>query len=436
MEYLGYLFLLAGRVILFPIYFLSGFFPRRSNLWVFGSWGGYRFADNSAAFFTYCQAAVSENVDLVWISRDQNIVTTLRKQGCKAYWLWSPRGLFNCLRAGVHIFDCFSKDTNYWLSRGSKQLNLWNGVPLKVFERDIETDANRYNRLFHGNIVERSLLGLMMPWHISKPDLAIATSDETALIVSRAFALSESQVCVTGLPRNDAIFASPSAVELDIGMVPQKYRDAVAGLETVYLYLPTFRDNGAEYIDIDWEELDEKLGRINSKFFIKIHPEDRDHYIPEYANIIQLPRLTEVSALLPGADVLVSDYSSIIFDYMLLNRPIIYYIPDLVKFESDCRSFNFHPREVAIGPVCENFAELLGALEQIHTGTTNISSAHRDEIMARIHNYSDARSNERVLALIEHRFLAGSLVRNKSFSADQSVVIEKVVEDASREVNL
>jgi hypothetical protein len=56
--------------------------------------------------------------------------------------------------------------------------------------------------------------------------------------------------------------------------------------------------------------------------------------------------------------------------------------------------------------------------------------------MARIHNYSDARSNERVLALIEHRFLAGSLVRNKSFSADQSVAIEKVVEDASREVNM
>jgi CDP-glycerol glycerophosphotransferase (TagB/SpsB family) len=436
MEYLGYLILLLGRGILFPVYYLSGLVPRRPDLWVFGSWGGYRFADNSAAFFLYCQAAVSENVDLVWIARDQSIVSRLRKQGYKAYWLWSPRGVFNCLRAGIHIFDCFPKDTNYWLSRGSKQLNLWNGVPLKVFERDIKTDTNRYNRLFHGNILERTLFAFMMPWHVSKPDAAIATSEETAEIVSRAFALSNSQVHVTGLPRNDAIFAPPSSAELDIGMVPEEYRDAVAGKETVYLYLPTFRDNGAQYIDINWEALNEKLSRINAKFFLKMHPEDKDQYIIEYANIIQLPQGAEVSDLLPGADVLVSDYSSVIFDYMLLNRPIIYYIPDIVNFQKDCRSFNFHPREVAVGPVCENGDELLDALDQVHLGTTNIYSAHGHEVMARLHSYTDARSSERVLGLIEQHFLTDSLLRNDRFRADDLVAVEKFPEDAPCEVNL
>jgi CDP-glycerol glycerophosphotransferase (TagB/SpsB family) len=51
-----FLYLLAAlaRIWLFPIYWLSGFMPRRRHLWVFGSWGGHRYADNGAAFFEYC----------------------------------------------------------------------------------------------------------------------------------------------------------------------------------------------------------------------------------------------------------------------------------------------------------------------------------------------------------------------------------------------
>ena len=150
LKYLGYLLLFPGRFILFPIYWLSGFFPRNDKLWVFGSWGGYRFADNSAAFFLYCNEHLSNQVELVWISRDRSIVRRLRDHKLTAYWIWSPNGMRSCLFAGVHLFDCFAKDVNFWLSRGAKKINLWSGVPLKVFERDIDNPRNRYYRLFHG----------------------------------------------------------------------------------------------------------------------------------------------------------------------------------------------------------------------------------------------------------------------------------------------
>ena len=55
LRFLGYFLLFLGRFVLFPVYWLSGFVPRRDDLWVFGSWGGYRFADNAAAFFMHCQ---------------------------------------------------------------------------------------------------------------------------------------------------------------------------------------------------------------------------------------------------------------------------------------------------------------------------------------------------------------------------------------------
>ncbi|MEJ2140108.1 MAG: hypothetical protein P8Y61_11780, partial [Gammaproteobacteria bacterium] len=110
MKYLGYIFLLAGRAVLFPVYWLVGLMPRRPDLWVFGSWGGYRFADNAAAFFIHCNETIDEQVTLVWISRRPDIVQHLRNQGYTAYWIWSPGGIWNAMRAGMHIFDCFPKD--------------------------------------------------------------------------------------------------------------------------------------------------------------------------------------------------------------------------------------------------------------------------------------------------------------------------------------
>jgi len=404
MKNLGYIFLFFGRGILFPVYFLAGFVPRRKTLWVFGSWGGYRFADNSAALFQSAHETVGEHIELVWISRNREIVRDLTERGYSAFWIWSPHGIICALRAWVHIFDCFPKDTNYWLSRGAIRVNVWSGVPLKVFERDIDNRASRYYRLFHGNIFERAFYGLMMPWHITLPDIAIATSDETARVTSNAFGLLNSQVFVTGLPRNDAIVEPPQQGARKVTKAMQLYDDAVTGSETVFLYLPTFRDDGTQFIDFDWEVLNRNLGEKGAKLFFKSHPEDQNSYSAEFSNIVQLTQDAEVSSLLPGADVLISDYSSVIFDFMLLNRPIIYYVPDIFEFETGCRSFNFHPREVAVGPVCESFDELLEALDQISAGAASIASAHRDEVMARMHKYCDARSSERVLDLIMNRF--------------------------------
>ena len=132
-RFAGYGFLLLARLYLFPLYFLGGLMPRRKDLWVFGSWGGYRFADNSAAFFNYCQDKISDRIRLVWISRDRNIVQQLSARGVEARWIWSPGGVWCCLRAGLYLFDSFSKDINFWTSLGAKRINLWSGVPLKAY---------------------------------------------------------------------------------------------------------------------------------------------------------------------------------------------------------------------------------------------------------------------------------------------------------------
>jgi CDP-glycerol glycerophosphotransferase len=300
-----------------------------------------------------------------------------------------------------------------------------------VFERDIDNPANRYYKLFHGNVLERVLFSLMMPWHVVKPDVIIAMSDETARITERAFALPKSRVAVTGFPRNDALLDPSILTARDAEKVPQEFRDAVLSDSKVFLYLPTFRDTGGWSIDFDWEALNKELVELGAKLFYKTHPVDSGKYTAAFPNIIQLPQTTEVYSLLPGTDALISDYSSVIFDFMLTGKPIIYYTPDLADFESGCRSFNFRPKEIAVGPVCMSFGELLGALRQVSANTPSIFSANREEVMGRLHKFSDSRSNERVLALIKERYYSGTL-RNSPYSSIKEAADEVSLSAAER----
>ena len=410
MKYAAYIFLFFGRFCLFPIYFVSGFFPRRHDLWVYGSWGGYRFADNSAAFFLHCQEKIGDRIKLVWISRDRTIVRMLRRNGYIAFWIWSPGGMFACLRASVHLFDCFAKDTNFWLSRGAKKINLWSGVPLKVFERDIDNRQSRYYRLFHGSLLERWLLGMMMPWHLDKPDLIIATSTENGNITRRAFGLPEGRVIVTGFPRNDALLDKKKSMAGIGPPLPDSFVDAVSTDSKIFLYLPTFRDSGKRYMKIDWEQLDGLMSKLGAKLFFKTHPMDRLKIDVRLANVVQLPQRADVYDVLPNVDVLISDYSSVIFDYMLLNRPIIYYLPDLEDFLSENRSLLFQPSEIAVGPICSTFDELLRVLGEIAIGPPDVALGRRDQTMKRLFAHADAHSSKRVLRKIDSRFYAGGLL--------------------------
>ena len=315
-----------------------------------------------------------------------------------------------CLQAKVHLFDCFSKDTNFWLSRGANKICLWSGVPLKVFERDIDNTRSRYYRLFHGSLPERWLLGMMMPWHIDKPDLIIATSAENGAITKRAFGLPEGRVVITGFPRNDILLVKNRSITSIGAKLPDSFINAVEADGKTFLYLPTFRDSGKEYMGINWEQLDLLMSKVGAKLFFKTHPMDRLKNDVHLDNVIQLPQTTDVYNLLPNVDVLISDYSSVIFDYMLLARPIIYYMPDLESFLSENRSLLFHPEEIAVGPICSGFEALLQTIEEVALHQPEINSSRREQTMQRLFAHVDSNSSQRVLRSIDSRFYAGSLL--------------------------
>jgi len=397
-RYSGYGLLFVGRFFMLPIYFLSGFVPRRNDVWAFGSWGGHRYADNAAAYFRYCQRRAPE-VELIWISHEKQIVADLRNLGYKAHYWWSPAGIRTCLRARVHFFDCFSKDTNFWLSRGAIKVCLWSGVPLKVFERDIDNRDSRYYRLFHGSTIERWVLAMMMPWHIDRPDWLIATSAETRDITARAFNVPKARVLITGFPRNDVLLDadSRSGSQQDL---PTAIRNAAETGRRIFLYLPTFRDSGRSFTRLNWEHLASLMQQLNGTFLFKYHPLDRSEISQQFQQVIEIPRDRDLYDILSTVDVLISDYSSIIFDFMLLRRPIISYTPDLEEFLSDCRSLNFHPEEISSGPLCRSYEELANRLAEEPVDIETSESIVSDRVLTRLQKHHDAGACQRVFDAI------------------------------------
>jgi CDP-glycerol glycerophosphotransferase (TagB/SpsB family) len=405
-RYLSSLIALLARPPLFLLYFVSGLVPRRPDLWVFGSWGGYRFADNAASFFLYCQRQVAASVRLVWISRDRGIVRKLREQGYEAHYVWSTRGLAACLRGGVYLFDNFCKDVNYWTSRSARKVNLWSGVPLKAVERDIDNPRSRYYRLFHGSPPERFVLSIMMPWHVQRPDLIIATSEELAEITCRAFNVPEHVVVITGYPRNDVLFGDPPPEADARRDWPASFREAVESGRFIFFYLPTYRDSGKPFLQVDWAHVDQLMEERNASFFLKLHPDDRGSFDAGGSHVHELPQGIDIYELLAATDALISDYSSIIFDFMMVERPILHFLPDLDEYRSSSRSLVFDPVEIAVGPVCLDADKLKDSLEEVLDGRP--PSPDMLPLWAgtrrRMNRYTDGDSNQRVLAEIRRAF--------------------------------
>jgi CDP-glycerol glycerophosphotransferase (TagB/SpsB family) len=405
-RYFSYVGATLARPPLFLLYFLSGFVPRRPDLWVFGSWGGYRFADNAASFFLYCQREVSSSTRLVWISRDGAIIRKLRDQGYEAHHIWSLAGLAACLRAGVYLFDNFTKDVNFWTSRSARKVNLWSGVPLKSVERDIDNPRSRYYRLFHGSPPERLVLSMMMPWHVDRPDLIIATAPETAEITRRAFAVGDDVVAITGYPRNDVLFTSGSSPEDARADWPQPFREAVESGRFVFFYLPTYRDSGKPFLDVDWAAVDRLMVQRNASFFLKLHPDDRGTFDGGGTRVHELPQGIDIYSLLPATGALISDYSSIIFDFMMLDRPIVHFMPDLDEYRTSSRSLVFDPMEIAVGPACCTADALTRALTDVldEAPTDPDVEAGWRTTRVRMNRHWDGESSARVLSAVSHRF--------------------------------
>ena len=395
------LILLFSNVIHLPVYWLSLIVPKDKNLWLFGSWLGKKYGDNSKYLFEYVKQDHPE-ITAVWLTTDPQTRIILKARGfrvCHPYWF---TGYWLSMRAAVGVVSIGIYDLNRYACGGIQLIQLWHGTPLKKILYD-DNLMGKQGTFF------RKLFMFFFPYDkldvYHDRNLITASSEAGRAILSSAFGVAPEKIAITGYPRNDSFFSSPDQKASLTGYLEDLKRKGI----TCGIYMPTHRSEGkAGFSQMLFEEL-KKIGSILEKnkmmLFVKMHY----YHLAELGTAklsvpgIHIIREEEIDqdiySVLSQMQFLITDYSSIFFDYLLTDKPIIFVPFDKETYMKRERNFYYNYDEITPGPKAYNWND---ALERILESVTHPEkySEERKRIREMFNKYADGRNSARVVEAI------------------------------------
>jgi CDP-glycerol glycerophosphotransferase len=278
-------------------------------------------------------------------------------------------------------------DIDWRKTPGTRYLQTWHGTPLKRIHWDVLwAPEGRLERLSSD---------------VARWDCLVSPNRASTALLRRAFRHA-GEVLESGYPRNDLL----SAERRDEVRARVRERLGIADGVTAVLYTPTWRDDmvfadGGRPLELDLDVLGaaDALGDDHCLLL-------RLHYmltgrleLGEHPGVREVSAWPDVTELYLAADVLVTDYSSTMFDFAVTGKPILFHVPDLEDYGSRLRGFYFPLEPIAPGPLLETTEELVGALRDLDA----VTAAHAERYAAfrrRFTHLEDGRATRRVLEWI------------------------------------
>ncbi len=214
------------------------------------------------------------------------------------------------------------------------------------------------------------------------------------------------QYAPIGYPRNDVLLREPDEADLlNVDRASwQLARQARAAGKRVVLYAPTFRDarRGTWLLESGLEQLAQALARRGDVLLVNVHPVESP-LIPQLAVAMPTahfitPR-TDLYPVLREASLLITDYSSVMFDYLLLDRPIVLFRPDHQDYVTRSRQLFDAKLDEHPGPMTTTVATLLEVLRQPDARGQRYA-ATRAAMRQRLHDHTDGQAGERLGQLL------------------------------------
>lgn len=350
-----------SQLFYLPLYWLSHCIPRDKKLWAFGSTFGTRFADNPKYMYLYLNRLDNKEVRAVWITKNKEVSTMLRQKRLPAFYLYSVRGIWYSLRATVYIYDNYSKDICFLLSGGAMKVNLWHGIPLKKINQD-----NIYDHVRNPRSGMESFRWALRRLQDEKPyHYVLTTSEFLRPIFASAF--KTNKVLINGYPRNDLLegFCEEVLLTDDEESLFRVIKET-KNIRTKLLYMPTFRNSETRFFDImDLDRFQQFLLENQMLFCVKLHPKSRvwQRFAEcRYKNVVLIPPEADPYPFLELTDILITDYSSIYFDFLLKDKPIIFFDYDRKEYLEHSREMYFSYEEYTPGWKASTMIELEAAL--------------------------------------------------------------------------
>lgn len=234
---------------------------------------------------------------------------------------------------------------------------------------------------------------------------AIVTSDDIRWCFAEGFGMDIKNVYDTGFPRMD-IFFDKKYINKTKKEIYDEY--PILKNKKVILFAPTYRGDNVRIASYDFDKLDlDKLYKElkdDYVFVFKWHPAiynnmtlkniksfDEDKYKDFF---IDLSNLRDINDLLLVTDVLITDYSSVIFDYLLVNKPIVYFTYDLDLYDKD-RGTYFDFDDYVYGEISKNTKELIKSIKN-----ENMMEDKRKKFTKQFMDSCDGNSTKKVIDVV------------------------------------
>lgn len=314
------------------------------QLWVFSSTANSSYNYNAKYLFEYVLDNYPEITPLYVINNKTEFQRLKELIGANHLIDTTTfRGIKIALTAGVWFTSAGLPIYGARLGKKRLIINLWHGVPLKRIAL-LENKCSKIYRMYFKYVFSNNYTFIL------------TTSSKLIKTMASSFGVDKFKIKVWGQPRNDVLFRNSNTQKL-LRIVDIKLKAS----SKFILYAPTYRDEKGVQIfpfkDIDFVKLDNFLNLHNLFIFIRYHMEDNVFDgINETNNIkfINNENVKDIMDFLNVFDLLITDYSSIYIDYLILNRPIIFLPYDKDSYCKE-RGFNFDYELFTPGPKPDTF---------------------------------------------------------------------------------
>jgi CDP-glycerol glycerophosphotransferase (TagB/SpsB family)/GT2 family glycosyltransferase len=295
-------------ILYFPFKLFSANFLRKPQYLLFGTGTGL-FHDNSKYLFEYYIKKTTK-YKLFWVTDNKNTYNELKFKNYPVIMKNSLKSSYYAANAKFYfitseLFDCF-----YFINSETKLVQLWHGIPIKKINYDSKVDKIRLSKrekYFSSNYLYNRI------------DYFVCEDESQIKLLSIAFKIDDKKFLPFGQPRNSFNIQTNEVKNLREKYYLDQY-------SKIILYAPTFRDIGTSSHSIDIINnhiVADYLSANNYLLLMKAHPflaNMKINFISK--DMMDISKEPDIQILMLISDVLVSDYSSLMFDFHKLNKPI------------------------------------------------------------------------------------------------------------------
>nr|WP_294485643.1 bifunctional glycosyltransferase family 2 protein/CDP-glycerol:glycerophosphate glycerophosphotransferase [uncultured Anaerosporobacter sp.] len=356
----------------------------KDNWVLFESFFGKSYSDSPKYIYEYLNQAYPSEYKCIWVINDKK---TKIPYGAIKVKRFSIRYAYYFARCKYDVLNV--RQPNWIRKRkGNVFLETWHGTPLKrlVFDQEEVCGASPLHK--------QQFYRQSRDW-----DYLISDNGFSTETFKRAF-LFHNEIVECGYPRNDVLYAPDKEARI----IKLKDQLGIPKDKKTILYAPTWRDDEyygkGEYkfaLKLDLHELKRQLGD-EYVLLLRTH-----YYIADSIDItgiedfaFNVSKYNDISELYLISDILITDYSSVFFDYANLRRPILFYTYDLEKYRDMLRGFYLDIEKEMPGPLLFTEEEVIAAIKDI----TNIEKRYQDkydEFYERFCHVDDGNASKRIV---------------------------------------